>query len=603
MSLALIQESAKEVRRLAIAGSALAVGDFRLKKLAAPLEQAGAKVPVFGQVAKAINDLVNGKEAESAASLLHLSTLLNAILYTQGQTGAEGACCAVDSFPTSCYSTRTGARLLKPLIEALTTKGAERFKEVKAAVERGAFNDLRLVQPAIQALDDNYAELADLIAEKVLPTYGPGIVPLLKQKLDLKGKKGDARRLSVLHQLDPAGALELCKTALDDGSPEVKTAAIACLGKHEECLPLLLEQVKAKNKVVRAAALEALANYDRPDVTSLFAELLKAKSLDILAGPFRSMRSKHVINSLLEEGRRVFDSVAKSDSESSPRFNEILDCLTSRKEPESAQFILDCLSQCEKLAKLKAPKNSTLTGLDLMSRLAALGYGTGLPSAREAILARHNVLPPAAFIYVLRCALLTMPAAKMYDEFAPLLQQKKGAGKAKANQLQYALLAAARPELAIEDLDVLDAEIEPDEALGKVELDPRWLDAAIEANELQVVCALARPDHKEALTFLTKTAEAPKHSYQIGSIMEALARCQYPSLTDLFLKLVTSKAKKSGTNTYELHWLFETARHLPASDLPRLDAFAATLDEKLVDRFLEALGPLRAIKSEQTSPA
>src|SRR5712671_1176326 len=90
MSLALIEESAKEVRRLAIAGSPLAVGDFRLKKLIAPLEQSGAKVPVFAQVAKAIGDLVNGSEADSSARLLSLSTLLNAILYTQGGTSVDG---------------------------------------------------------------------------------------------------------------------------------------------------------------------------------------------------------------------------------------------------------------------------------------------------------------------------------------------------------------------------------------------------------------------------------------------------------------------------------------------------------------------------------
>src|SRR5438552_13726618 len=100
MSLALIQESAKEVRRLAIAGSSLAVGDFRMKKLVAPLEQAGAKVPVFAQVAKAINDLVDGKETESATNLLNLSTLLNAILYTQGQSGADGAYCELEAFAT-----------------------------------------------------------------------------------------------------------------------------------------------------------------------------------------------------------------------------------------------------------------------------------------------------------------------------------------------------------------------------------------------------------------------------------------------------------------------------------------------------------------------
>ena len=101
MSLALVEESAKEVRRLAIAGSTLAVGDFRLKKLIGPLVQAGAKAAVFAQVAKAIGDLVNGKEADSAARLLSLSTLINAILYTQGRTGIEGDFRELETFGAS----------------------------------------------------------------------------------------------------------------------------------------------------------------------------------------------------------------------------------------------------------------------------------------------------------------------------------------------------------------------------------------------------------------------------------------------------------------------------------------------------------------------
>src|SRR6185437_3342960 len=127
MSLALIEESAKEVRRLAIAGSPLAVGDFRIKKLIAPLEQAGAKVPVFAQVAKSMSDLANGTEAESPARLLALSTLLNAILYTQGQTGAAAPFAELEIYATNCTSTRTTARALKPLIAALTNSGAGRL--------------------------------------------------------------------------------------------------------------------------------------------------------------------------------------------------------------------------------------------------------------------------------------------------------------------------------------------------------------------------------------------------------------------------------------------------------------------------------------------
>src|SRR5690349_6678577 len=334
MSLALITETAGEVRRLAIAGSPLAVGDFRLKKLVPPLEQAGAKVPVFAQVAKAINDLVNGKEAESAANLLSLSTLINAILYTHGQTGAEGAYGELESFPAKSCDTRTSARVLKPLVQALTSTGSGRFEIVKSALERGAFSDLRLIEPSIRALDDVYPELADLVMEKILPAYGPGIAPLLKAKLDLKGKKCDARRLQVLHQLDPDGTIELCKTALEEGSPEVKAAAIACLGKHEDCLPLVMEQTSAKNKVLRAAALEALAEHDRPEVTKIFSDLIKGKALDILAGPFRALRNRQVLKSMLEEGQKVFEAVLKGDEDLRGRFLEVLACLGWRKEPE-----------------------------------------------------------------------------------------------------------------------------------------------------------------------------------------------------------------------------------------------------------------------------
>jgi hypothetical protein len=594
MSLALIQESAKEVRRLAIAGSPLAVGDFRLKKLIPPLEQAGAKVPVFAQVAKAIGDLVNGKEADSAANLLGLSTLLNAILYTQGQTGTDGDYRELETCAIACTSTKTSARVLKSLIQALTSTGSGRFEVVKSAVERGAFNDLRLVDPSIQALGDVYAELADLVAEKILPAYGPGIVPRLKARLNLKGGKQDARMLAVMHQLDPAGTLELCKTALEDGSVEVKAAAITCLGQHEDCLPLVLEQAGLKNKTLRAAALEALAGYDRADVTQLFIALIKGKALDVLAGPFRALRSKQVLTALLDEGRRVLSLLVKGDSEQIQRYWEILDCLVYRKDVEIGEFAFACFGQCEKLGKLKAAKNSFLAGAELVSRLATMLYATGSSKAFGEILAKRAALPPMAFGVILRSATRAWPADKVYAEFSPLLGQKKGAGREKSEELLRAICVSCQNETS--DADIYDYD-EPEwsdiQPLKKVEWDPRWLEAAIKADAVLVVWALAKPGHKAAIAYLLKQIEA-KGQTQTGLIIEALARCQYPKITDVFLGLVARKAKGSRYFDYDLQTLFASARHLPAADLPRLDAFAAKLNEKFTDHYLEALAPLRA---------
>jgi hypothetical protein len=483
--------------------------------------------------------------------------------------------------------------MLKPLVEALTASGGGRFEIVKSAVERGGFNDLRLIDPAIQALGDNYAELADLVAEKILPGYGPGIVPRLQATLDLKGKKEDGRKLEVMHRLNPGGTLDLCKKALEEGSVEVKVAAIGCLGKHADCLPLVLEQANAKNKLLRAAALEALAEHDRPEITKIFSELVKGKALDILVRPFRALRNRQVLNSLLEEGKRVFDLVLKGDSEQIPRCCEILDCLERRTDAEAEEFLLTCFVSSGKVAKVKAAKNSIFAGPELLTRFAFLLCSIGSPRALEAVLAQREVLPPAAFPQVLHAALRSWSPEKVFTEFSPLLAQTKGAGKEKAEHLQRAISAAHWDETSrFNPMFNVEPDAADDQTLRKHVWDDRWLDAAIKADQATVVCCLARPNHKAALNYLLKLGDAKKTS-DAGMTVRALVRCQYPKVTNYFLELVGKKTKNAKYLDYELQFLFENARHLPPTDLPKLDEFAAKLDEKFVDAFLVAIDPLR----------
>src|SRR5947208_16899497 len=90
MSIAVLTQVYDEARRLAVAGSVVARGDFRLKKLLPPLDQTAAKAPVFGKVAEAARAVVDGPEAASAGPLLELTSLVTADLYTQGEPGAAG---------------------------------------------------------------------------------------------------------------------------------------------------------------------------------------------------------------------------------------------------------------------------------------------------------------------------------------------------------------------------------------------------------------------------------------------------------------------------------------------------------------------------------
>src|SRR5260370_11174467 len=182
MSIAILTQVYDEMRRLAIAGSVGAAGDFRLQKLIPPLAQAGAKAPVFAKVAEAVKAVVESTEHTSAPALLELTTLVNAILYTQGETGIAGTLEAIETNDLGAATTPASARVLKPLLDALATTGPRRPGLIRDTYQCGAFRDLRLVKPALEAIDDGYGEIGDFIAQHVLPTYGKAIPPDLRRQ-------------------------------------------------------------------------------------------------------------------------------------------------------------------------------------------------------------------------------------------------------------------------------------------------------------------------------------------------------------------------------------------------------------------------------------
>ena len=308
MSIPVLIQTYDEVRRLAIAGSVVAPGDFRLKKLVPPLEQAGQKAPVFAKVAEAVKRLAESNEQTSAAALLELATLVNSILYTQGETGVEGELTPLATVDLGRPRTQASARVLKPLQEALTTTGSGRLEIIRDGYERGAFHDLRLIAPALAALDDSYAEIADLVAHKILPLYGPAIVPELQANFDPRGRGGHVRRLLLMHRLDPEAARPYVQRSLEEGSPEVRVAAIGCLGESPDDLPFLLEQAKSKAKDVRAAALKALGRCGADEAARVLCEAIHRADLALAVEPLQQSRHPAVTGSLLDEAEKQFDA-------------------------------------------------------------------------------------------------------------------------------------------------------------------------------------------------------------------------------------------------------------------------------------------------------
>lgn len=334
-------------------------------------------------------------------------------------------------------------------------------------------------------------------------------------------------------------------------------------------------------------------------MTKIFTELITGKMLDILVGPFRRLRNKSVLNSLLDEGRKTFDLILKNDSEQISRFFDILNCLDSQKGSEVENFAIEIFGKSVALTKLHlhnismkfrpSPNYPVPAGADLMERLVERVYGINTPAALGAILERREDLPTSVFPYVLRSALRTWPSDKVFLEFSPLLEGKQGAGKEKRGHLEQFIHGIyAKNKIFSHHSDDNDTTLMPE----KTTWDPRWLDVAVKADSRPIVCWLARPDHKRSMDYLLKLG-TPKDVHYASITVHALARCQHPNTTDFFLEQLAKKARSAQYLDYELQTLLTTAKHLPQKDLPKLDAFAAKLDEKFVDAFLVAIDPLR----------
>ena len=398
MSIPVLTQVYDELRRLAIAGSSVAAGDFRLKKLLPPLEQAGAKAPLFAKVAEAAGRLVESNEKTSAAALLEATSLVSAILYTQGETGIEGELQPVQTTDLGLAKTQASARVLKPLLEALTTTGSGRMETIREAYDRGAFRDLRLISPALAALDDTYGEIGDFIAQEVLPLYGPAILPELRAKFDPKGRLGHARRLVLMHRLDPEGTREQVKLA-----PRRRIEGSADCGDRvpwpsPDDLPFLLEQVKSKAKDVRSAALKALGSSNTDGAVKTLCDAIHGPDFALAVDPIRASRSPALVDFLLEVADKQVRTLLtgkEKDKKKLGALNErtmlLLECLRGRDDKKTEKFLLGLFAQVAQLAVVKGEPSGT----DVVERLVSV-MAQGPAKVQSALVDAHASLPAAS---------------------------------------------------------------------------------------------------------------------------------------------------------------------------------------------------------------
>jgi hypothetical protein len=590
MSIAVLTQVYDEMRRLAIAGSVVAVGDFRLKKLLPPLEQAGAKAPVFAKVAEAVKAVVDGTEQTSSTALLDLTALVNSILYTQGDAAAPGTMTDIETTDLGGATSQASARVLKPLLEALTSTGSGRMELIKDAHERGAFRDLRLIKPALDAIDDPYGEIGDFVAEKILPMYGKAIAPELRSKLDLKGRAGHPRRLRLLHALDPAGARDLVKEALDSGSKEMKVVAVECLGAEKEDLAILIEQAGARAQEVRQAAYLALASVNDDAAVAVLEKAMTGKELEIAAHSLQRSRNAKLLGYIIAGADQEIAGLAamkdkKEIGQKIGRIRMLLWCLQGRDDKDSEAFLLKLFGMRDDLAKIKGTDAS---GVDLNQQIVQLMTNAS-ENARRTLAEAHEKLTAEELGNAFHAARTSLPADKVFAMFSPYITAKVDEKKKKSD-------AVAKRDRVCEAIGAhryhyyqrwQDASLPA--------LDPRWLDIAVETANLGMIYQLARPGNAAANAFLKTTFDAlfkkAKSLDECHQVVAAMVHSAHPEATDAFLACMEKFASKK--TPYYGFWFAHLIADLPRSAIPRVEAIVASLPENIADSVIGYLQQLR----------
>lgn len=625
MSIAVLNSVYDEVRRLAIAGSNLAPGDFRLKKLVEPLRKSAAKAPVFGKVADSIEQLLASNSANSASALLELSTLTNAILYTQGETGIEGDFEPIQSQSLGLSISNTSARTLKPLIEALTSTGAGRLEIIRDAYENGAFRDLRIVNYAITALGDSYSEIADFIAEKVLPTYSTAIYPRLRDSFDPMGKNTDARRLRIMHQLDPEKTRPLIDAAIQESSKDVRVAAIQCLGSGDNDSTFLLEQSKHRAKDVRAAAFEALASIDEPEVIRVLKSTLASDDIGLVAEKITKNPNAELRAFVLEEAHRVLGELiaptsktpkpkpaaaktkTKASTATAPdqqqlieRFRFLLMTLQDRKDQETADLLIRVLQHQQELSEIKVGYSG---GTEVIERAARLILVMQKPEFLDELLKFGTDVISEIMPYQFMAASRRRGPEFAFEMFEPLVStEAKGKSKSATSLKERAeavvrsiVFAASRRNYGSGFRYYYQFEVVAD--AKPISIDPRWLDVAVAKRDLPFVLAILDRPLQAAWAFLTERVDEElskkkaEPSYETLECIEGMFACEHPDRVPKSLAILQKMASNS-TAWWSYHYS-RVIQLLPASAIPDLEAMIPSVNARLLDVFVGAIDEMK----------
>ncbi|MGE7613418.1 HEAT repeat domain-containing protein [Paenibacillus sp. NPDC101420] len=541
MSTALLQELHQEVNRLYIAGSELAAEDFRLKRLLPQFQQLGERAPIFKRLGEGIVAVIEPDHSEgssSAQNLQELSVLLSSVLYTQGATSPDGELLEVEVHPVR-LPTRFSYRKLSAVQTALKTRGGGRYEIIKEAFETGLFQDLRMIHPALAALQDPYVEIAELVMKQILPAYGPQIIPILIDQFDPAGGIVETRKLYVIAVLGGDSVKDLIYQAADSGSEDVRAMAISLLAGQGQYEIELLAWSTDKKKKIREAAYNALAKSDSVNAVNRLHEAFTGKDSELVVPALRQCQAQELTKRLVVELSDMLQTVSEIMGDTKKKdglWNKVvqyLRVLSYKRSPELEKLYFNVLEQYPlymnqlKWNSLIEEANSYFRQIDSIEARRILQQTL----ERDLVYYRNN----RRYVNdVFKDAYLYLSPERVYEQYVEVLKHYAPSSTSNASSMAQQLLRTISEVVVQRYHGTYDAVwnspvdqiqymykvvMQPPEVLA-VQWDSRWLDAFIELDQYELVSAFARPGHAEAMQYLLrKLTDNPEFRHRFSNIL------------------------------------------------------------------------------------
>lgn len=342
MNLQPLYDVKERLEYAAVAGTGLLSEDFRLQRAAEGLKPLAAASQVFARVDQGVQALLTAPAEKRAGLLLDVLALADAVLYTQGKTGAAGDLTPLPNLGCGGYCSASYCQLA-PIMQALTGTGGGRMNQIEQAWQEHPefFSDYRALPALVQGLGESYAELADLYCQ-ILEAQGPSIVPLLQAGFNPAGKRDMARRVQVMEKLAGASQNDWYLAQLEQAKKPVRGSLIFALRHAPENLEKLIELAKTEKGENKDMACRALARMEGEGVLDYWRKLAEKnedKTLDYMQGALSDTACR-ITAELWDKALDYYRPVAQQPqsqaltSEDLGRLQHLIDALEDKSSPE-----------------------------------------------------------------------------------------------------------------------------------------------------------------------------------------------------------------------------------------------------------------------------